>query len=149
MYAHSIDLHSHLTHDGIIAAAWASSKAFSSLLVLLTNKAIHMLVPTIIPSSSRPSPREIRDYLQSFQVAQSISLPNPSLHYASVAVVGAVLVVTHSEGISVVNPSTEQWEEYQCDVLTVASLNDESCVVEMVDGQVELMIIGWEDQECR
>lgn len=58
-------------------------------------------------------------------------------------------MVTHSEGISVVNPVTEQWENYPCDILTVAGLNEESCVIEMVDGSVELMMIGWDDQECR
>ena len=58
-------------------------------------------------------------------------------------------MVTHSEGISVVNPVTEQWEDYPCDVLTVAGLNEESCVIEMVDGNVELMMIGWDNQECR
>ena len=141
MYAHSIDLHSHLIHDGIIAATWAPSTTFSSLLVLLTNKAIHMFTPTTVPSSTRPSPREIRDYLQAFQLTQSICLPNPSLRYASVIVIGSVLVVSHSEGLSVVNPVTEQWEEYPCDVLTVAGLNEESCVIEMVNGQVEESLI--------
>lgn len=150
MYAQSIDLKQILACDGILSAEWSPSTTFSSSLILLTNQALHFVTPSIIPSSTRPTPREMRDYLQSFSLTRTIALPNPSVRYASLAVVGENLVITCTEGVYVLNCPTEQWEECMCgEVLALAKLNEEGCLVEMADGQVNMLMIASEEGECR
>ena len=48
------------------------------------------------------------------------------------------------------NCPTEQWEECPCgEVLALAKLNEEGCLVEMADGQVNMLMIASEEGECK
>lgn len=137
MYTHTIDLKSSLNNDGIIYVAWLSSCSFSSTFFVLTNTSILVLTATTLPDSNHPSSRQIYNYLQSFTVTNTYSLPLQSHHYTSLVILSpSCILAIHNHGISILDVASRMWKEQTCDVLTAVPLSPQSYLVELKDGQV-------------
>ena len=140
MYTHTINLTSSLINDGIIHMEWLPSSSFSSTLYVLSNTSILVLKTTALPDSNHPSSRQIYNYLQSFTVTDSFSLPLQSRQYTSLSVLSPSCVLAiHTHGVSIFDVSSRTWKEQVCEVLTAVPLNHESYLLESIDGKVTLV----------
>lgn len=148
MYMHSIDLKQLLEDDGVVYVAWGRGVSFADSLYLLTNRSILVLEASQLPSES-PAPRAILDYVASFHFVKRISLPPTEKGYTTLVPLSAtILLVSNAQAVSIFDVTSEQWMDHEADVMAIRRLADHSCLLETSKGDVSILQVEHQDDEC-